>query len=643
MKKPTIMKKRVTQILQFIEKTTDCYVKDMCNTSSFHGTIGQYGISKKIFAIYNYIQTGDYGIAYQKEIDFINELLHNFRLSSDFTELIKECQEIGNLFLEAHKIFQEYVIWNTEERKKFKEYLFNNEFLKEEEKTEELLDKFSYEWVDLAKKSVQSKLLKIYNFGNPSDKTLDFNHTIPYIVSDAFCISDNINVCIGKNLKPNDEKCFVNLGFKIDKEILYSYFVITVHYKDKTWLITDKPSFANPRAKECRRNPYRIREEAFDNIMLPYGVIDDIEEWRKESKSIAKQESSEIYIKSIKDYLSPTSKILFKLIIEELIYNIIPAHQHEFKRIGLVSENIKLIGTNTDKNLEDNVFININKEANDKRVKEILLPPTSELIEVSASKAIAKYVDSSELCTIDELHSLAVWAQKEEKRRNKQKILDEAYTSDQMRSDEEALNKIIFDNIEKIYAILLSGNEVYMTIKEERDLSFGIRHDGQELCFRICNTGEFKSQLCHQNIVNYKRYTFRSYLYMPKCLVCDHDHPAYLELKIFSYKQLCPILQIPRQELPLTFQNYMSYHFIPYEGNTILDNVNPEYRIIDRRSYRYRNYYTIGIPLNKRCYNTLKKKYFKYDKSHVIIDYENNSFQIQEYDQSNDIGNFKLL
>ena len=56
-----------------------------------------------------------------------------------------------------------------------------------------------------------------------------------------------------------------------------------------------------------------------------------------------------------------------------------------------------------------------------------------------------------------------------------------------------------------------------------------------------------------------------------------------------------------------------------------------EYKVIDPRSREAQYYYSIGIPLNKRCFNKLRKKYWKYEKSLVIINYTKGTIKIQEY------------
>lgn len=625
-----LIQAKATQLLQFLEKITGCNLKDLKGQTFFSGTLGAYTNAKDLFTIHNYIQNREYEIAYEKEITFLKNLIPNMRFSSKMDELIKDCEEMGHILLAAHGFFKDYAEWTSEERKHFREYLFNNEFLKEEEKTEEFLNHFNYEWIDLAKKSVQSKMLQLYNFGKVSDAVLKPGHTVPYFISDALCISDDINLCIGANKGSGRDECGVRLSLKIDPELAFSYFIITVQYKDRIWLVTDKPSFANPRSKQSTRNPYRWREEAFDNIYLPYNLLDNIEEWRKESKALARENSSETYIKSIRDFLPPTSKILLKLIIEELIYNVIPMKQYELQRIGFAGEHIKMIGSGQElKSVEDNTFIKVNKEANDERVNNIVYPASTELVKVNPAQAVAKYVEPGTLCTVEEMNKLAVWSQKEEQRRSKQQLLNEAYTRERMEADEELLNKLLFDNLENLYEVIFSADEVFMCIEDQPLKSFEYTSNS---ILQICNHSNFKSTYSSQYITNYHINKFRDFYSYARCIICDCEKPVNLQLRVFTYKQLCGMLKVARQDLPYTFQNYTTDAFLPYVGNTILDNVNPEYLILDPRSKTHRGYYSIGIPLNKRCFNKLRKKYWKWRKSLVIINYSKGTIKIEQYD-----------
>jgi len=131
------IKTKATKLFKFLEKITGCNLKELVEQTSFSGTLGAYANARDLFAINNYIQNMEYEIAYEKGITFLRNLLPNIRFSSKIDQLIEDCEEMGHILLAAHEFFKDYAAWTSEERKHFREYLFNNEFLKEEEKTED--------------------------------------------------------------------------------------------------------------------------------------------------------------------------------------------------------------------------------------------------------------------------------------------------------------------------------------------------------------------------------------------------------------------------------------------------------------------------------------------------------------------------
>lgn len=171
----------------------------------------------------------------------------------------------------------------------------------------------------------------------------------------------------------------------------------------------------------------------------------------------------------------------------------------------------------------------------------------------------------------------------------------------------------------------------YMCIEDQPLKNFGHSPEAKNY-IQICDHRAFTSVFSLQYITNYHINKFRDFYRFVNCVECDCEKPTRLQLKIFTYKELCGILRVKREELPYTFQNYTSDFYVPYVGNTILDNVNPEYLILDPRSKEHRNYYSIGIPLNKRCFNKLRKKYWKWEKSLVTINYSKGTIKIEQYD-----------
>ena len=74
---------------------------------------------------------------------------------------------------------------------------------------------------------------------------------------------------------------------------------------------------------------------------------------------------------------------------------------------------------------------------------------------------------------------------------------------------------------------------------------------------------------------------------------------------------------IKREELPFYFCNYEAHVFYTYFGNSLLDNVNPLYRLKDEMSRIYPNGVELTINLCKRCRTQLDKKAM--DKAVLVI------------------------
>lgn len=151
--------------------------------------------------------------------------------------------------------------------------------------------------------------------------------------------------------------------------------------------------------------------------------------------------------------------------------------QHNLKKIGFAGETIKLLGVGNEQVADNDYFSQINREANEERLNSIIYPTSTELIKIDPTKAVAQYVEAGELCTEDEVRKIALWSQKEEMRRHKQKLLNDAYTRERMRADEEELNKVLFDNIENLYEVIFSADMVFMCIEDEKAKCFGPRLD----------------------------------------------------------------------------------------------------------------------------------------------------------------------
>ena len=115
----------------------------------------------------------------------------------------------------------------------------------------------------------------------------------------------------------------------------------------------------------------------------------------------------------------------------------------------------------------------------------------------------------------------------------------------------------------------------------------------------------FQIGLPHDYYVHYE--SNRKYL-CPICQTRGIRKPM-ARLKIVHYEQLMGLLGTGnRQELPPYYRNFKAYAFLPYYGNSILQNVHPYAQLKDPCSDQYPNGLNLHVYTCKTCLNRLKKE-----------------------------------
>lgn len=110
-----------------------------------------------------------------------------------------------------------------------------------------------------------------------------------------------------------------------------------------------------------------------------------------------------------------------------------------------------------------------------------------------------------------------------------------------------------------------------------------------------------------------------NYWYEDYCHCCGKNKARVVHLVRFTnYKEIMWLLDIQdRKEIPVYYRNYRSHSFIPYKGNSLLDQTHPFNRIKDPFSDQKPNGFDMRIFMCKRCYNKLE---FKQEEATVIIE-----------------------
>lgn len=270
------------------------------NPTSRRGTLGLLRNQDELFEIYRLHIAGDYDVAYIKAYDKMISMLTYIDLSKP---TIESLDEVIVVLQECKQYIADFTLWNDNDRKTFREYIFSNPLLLESDKTDANFAKITKVMFDDCKKVIGTNYIRtnIYKQGNAH---IEYGKEYNYKIHDVIVISDNMQQLLSTLKVHDDDLLHYTMMFKIEQIIDYSYFIIVVQYKDTIYFASDYIQFKNPRCATSSRNPQRHRENWWDNVYLPYGIIDDVIEWRKESKDITKDKNiGEIYFKRLTEYL----------------------------------------------------------------------------------------------------------------------------------------------------------------------------------------------------------------------------------------------------------------------------------------------------------------------------------------------------
>lgn len=620
----------VYKLFRFLQKITNTNIEEKIssNPTSFKGSICQYDIEKNLFAIYKELNEEHEDVAYIKGISFLKDLCENVKLTNANAD---EYYDIGMMLIKASTFIKDFDVWHKDDFAKFKQQLFNIPLIREDEKTDENANKVQKTILSDCQKVVnETKLLNIYSYRNNFD---DISKNSGIIFKDTLLITDNINKIISSITNVDDNMIHVYMIMKIEKIIDYSYFIFLIQYKNTVYLATDANTFENPRIKQSTRNPQRRRENVWDKVYLPHGIIDDIIKWRNENNYLSKDSDEiEIYTKKITDYLLFGDKCCIWFLLDSIVNKIIM--NQDLPKISFVNEMLpKLIEDKSENLYNDDTFIDINKEDCERYVNSLIIPKTKEIVKVEKSELVKQYVETDWLCTQENFNNLVVWSEKESIRKQKQEILKSYFEGVgenhiiNYKNDMNNLKEMISSNIENIAPIIFSGNVVKVKILGyEKNQTFGM-YRGEDFMPTLVNHNN------EQTFANFAISGDRKGYKHINCKICNERNtskPMYFF--VHHYIEFMLLAGINnRNLLPQSYINYMCYIHIPYCGNQLLDNVNPEFLIQDPLSQAHPNQYSICLHLCKICYNKYLKKYKKFDTSLVILNENGELVDIVDY------------
>lgn len=599
---------------------------EIMQESRFAGTVGTYFSQKALFEMYRLMQAEETDLAWQKGMDILDEIWQDFRLYRIETD--KDYDKVINLIQQHRIIKRQWQELSAAYKKEWNDWLHKNIItLTDEERADNTLGEryprtFLTEVDDMVNKY---NIFRLYRYKGNRNVTADDVKRIEFSL--PFVMSNNVGAYISRIPAGAEDVLKVYVFLQLEKYIENSYFIIALNIGEDWFIATDEAEYANPVAKEmvARRGAYRFRERTFEHSVMPYNWLDVVDEKRKNVKDIARNnagESEELYIHELKEWktasrilLNLTVNNLFKQLMELMGENRLLQGNFGFELMKsdrlLTSDTIEYdMNQTTDGTFSDGGAI-------DAVVRNMLFTGKNE--STALIKADTAEIGTQLACvggsflTQQRYRTQRTWAiyQNEyEKRRGQLKKMAE-----NKNADKETLHRMLDKNIHNLYDDIFAGEKTYIYVHDE----------GMDY-----NTSDIHTSFHHKfNFILSKLTLDNKYEYIEKiggnvgetCSKCNiyelkRNHCSLIQATHYSI--LCWLAGVERDALPDYYKNYMSEYYWPYYGNTLLNNVNPLYRLKDECSDTCHRL-LFNVMLCQRCRTKyLKNRRFK--EAVIVLD-----------------------
>lgn len=438
------------------------------------------------------------------------------------------------------------------------------------------------------KKSIGGKNLSLYCYKKP------LSNKIPskLIIKDAIVATNSLTELL--TVSSEEDAISVRIGLFIESAIDLSYFIITISFGGGVYVLTDKIHYKNPEqmGKLAYRNGgRRASEEREKELEFPYILIDKVIEERKNNTSVAKNAGNELYTFPVEEYFDSCLYYMLRFSIDKI----------EEENISLLYNTNQLaIGTG-EVDLNDTSCFEFQSDELDTLTNElygsikttlpaIMLSEFAEqlpaLITQDEYNRDVKYLAHKKV--VDSIHDY------------KYGSVDHSKYSTEglfklMRKSKKDLNAIIKRKIKDLYPILFASETVGFLDVDHKIYSTFDRKGNNGVGGTIRTSTVYEWNSINENT----------------CVENGNTASIYKRIEFKRYTEIMAFLGLTREELPEMFRYYLSRTYIPYIGNTILDNINPEYEELknDYMSSENPNGVIVIIPFSKRAFNALKKKY----------------------------------
>lgn len=599
---------------------------EVMQESKFAGTVGTYFSQKSLFEMYRLMMAEETALAWQKGLDILDEIWQDFRLYRIETD--KDYDKVINLIQHHRIIKRQWQDLSAGYKKEWNEWLHNNIItLTDEERADNTLgERYPRTFLtDVDNMVNKYNIFKLYRYKGDRNVTVDDIKRIEF--GSPFVMSSNVGAYISRLQAGQDDVLKVYVFLQLEKHLENCYFIIVLNIGDEWFIATDEAEYANPVAKEmvARRGAYRYREHTFEYSVMPYNWLDVVDEKRKDITAVAKNadgEPEELYIHDLKEW-NTESRILLNLTVNNLVNQLMGLMAESRLLQGyfgfeLMKSDRLLTGSTVEYDMNhttDNTFSD--GGAIDVVVKNMLLTDNTEsmaLIKADTAEISTQLMCISGSFLTQEKYQVqrtwAIYQNEYEKRRNRLKNM-----AGNKKDDKKELLRLMDKNIHNLYDDIFAGEKTYIYVYDDA-MDYNLSHENTSFHHKF-------------NFILSKLTLDNKYEYIEKiggepgrtCIKCNKyelkkNHSSVIQATHYSI--LCWLAGVERSALPDYYKNYMSDCYWPYYGNTLLDNVNPLYRLKDECSNTCHRL-LFNVMLCQRC-RTKYLKNSRFKEAVIVLD-----------------------
>lgn len=405
--------------------------------------------------------------------------------------------------------------------------------------------------------------------------------------------------------------------FKVEERLDLSFWSFFIVYEDHVWVATDQKEFHNPHNKESTRRTDRVRDNKLENMWLP-DVFTKLEKKRSKSREVAAFGGiTRMLTVPLKDF-HPTERFFLIRLAERIVRKCLREELETAVTMGMHSERLLLEhkGAVPDRTKELDGW---NKDVQ-AHVADLLstVPETTTRALVPMDYSIvvqSKTYDRNWLGTPKQLEALSHWTVVDARREQLQKH----FTSLKAREEKDGneLERLLHERSAKLIDLAYSAQKVGWAFTAVEQFGLHNAKPGARIInlFSGLWVNDSDARGSYGALARIglapgteKDLSDRWKKYRAQCHGCTSSvkHPARM-IYIRHWEQLAYILDGKRDLIPPYYRAYRAHNFVPYHGNSILNNTHPLALLDDPCTRNEPNGMTIAVYGCGNCSRKLSK------------------------------------